>query len=933
MRTFTDDVATIPAWDQDSIDAVELDATGRIIDVLDPTVTRPATPEERVRQRFARALMEEYGYPRDRIALNAAIDIGRETRFADIVVYSSPEARAARDQGKVRLIVEAKAPTLTQGQGQLASYIFASSADGGVWTNGDQVAYFRRIEQPDKHLEDWTNIPRFGDSWDTVGKYRKSDLRPPRNLKQVFRRCHNAIYRAGLDSEDIALDMVRIILAKYKDEQNEGEVCEFRCTPEEFATAEGRRKVKNRIRTLFHQVAEEYQGVFTLTEQISISDDGLATVVNELQPFRFLANDDDTEEIYDVVGTAFEVYVAAHLKGNRGQYFTNRLVANLMVEMIDPSVDDILLDPACGPAGFLICGLRHIRGKIKSSPRGAEAKRREMHKIQQRLFGIDISAKLVRVAKTNMILNGDGHGGITRGDSLYDPSLLPVDFRLHPDSAGGIVPTVVFTNPPFGASHELRVKDSDVLRGFELGHVWADGPDGWMQRTDMVNDGDGVPPEILFLERCIKWLAPGGKLAIVLARGVLDNRDALAARQYVLRHTRLLGVLNCHPNTFRPFNGTKAAVLFLQKKDKPGFQHNEDYPVFMAISQRIGQDSQGREIYRRGPDGSHVIERGQRVPDHDMAELRAAWRDFQAGRPIQYEAAWSVPLSRILASPEWRFNPVRFAPDAELAVAQVMELADSSDWRVERIGDIAMVFNGPRFKRPFADDGVTSGPDVVPMYTPKAMFEERGESRKYLDVSQASRAQRRAIEILTFQRDWIVIVDSGTAGKLLGRVGMTSALHEGAVGNNNMIRVVIEDPILRDYVYQFLRSDIGQKLLLRNVYGTNQDHIEPDDVKNIHIAIPRDITALERISMDVRASVDLREEAALREAKAEYRINRAMGPALGISIDPPPDDDTADDSLDGITRDQFFTALRGVSRPLHAGSEVQPSEETTETSE
>jgi type I restriction enzyme M protein len=178
------------------------------------------------------------------------------------------------------------------------------------------------------------------------------------------------------------------------------------------------------------------------------------------------------------------------------------------------------------------------------------------------------------------------------------------------------------------------------------------------------------------------------------------------------------------------------------------------------------------------------------------------------------------------------------------------------------LGDFASVFNGPRFKRPFADQGVTGGPTIRPMFTPKAFFEERGESIKYLDLAKANPAQISQIEVLTLKTNWILIVDSGTAGKLLGRVGMTTAVHEETVGNNNLIRVVIDDPALRDYVYQFLRSELGQQLLLRNVYGTNQDHIEPDDVKDIPIPIPRDESEIEAIHARVRRLTELREETA-----------------------------------------------------------------------
>lgn len=854
------------SWDMNASD-VELNASGRIVDYLDSSVTRADGAEERVRQAYARILHEEYGYSKDRMVFGAAINIGRQVRYADIVVYSNAAAAHSRDQGRVVLVVETKAPDLVEGRGQLTSYVLASAAQGGIWTNGTEVSYFRRVSS---ELRVWTNVPRAGETWDTVGHYRKDDLRPPRELKRVFRRCHNAIYRSGLDSEDVALDMVRIILAKYQDEQNDGDVCEFRCTPEEFASAEGRARVATRIHILFKQVVTNYPDVFPDGENITIGDDNLAVVVNELQPFRFLA-DEDTEQVYDVIGTAFEVYVASHLKGARGQYFTNRLVVNMVVEILAPTERDLIFDPACGSGGFLIACLRYVRAGILTTRPRSEARSRAIRSASQHLFGMDIAPKLVRVAKTNLILNGDGHGGVAHANTLRDPANWPDSFALRP--GGRFRPTVILTNPPFGASHELRERDPRVLQQFELGHAWESANGGpWLRPTAAVLSSEGVPPEILFLERCIDLLAPGGKLAIVIARGVLDNREALPARQYILRQTRLLGVINCHPNTFAPFNGTKAGIIILEKKRASGIQLDEDYPVFMAVSQKVGQDSQGREIHKTGTNGDLTLVDGHPVIDHDLGLIAEAWRAYSQASRIHYDQAWTVPLSRILAEGEMRFNPVRYAPEAEKALAQVLELGGSGEWVVERLGDFATVFNGPRFKRPFAGDGVTDGLGIVRMYTPKAFFEERGESAKYLNYSGAKPIQDRQREVLTLHRDWILIVDSGTAGKMLGRVGMTTAVHEGAIGNNNLIRVVIEDPVRRDYVYQFLRSELGQTLLLRNVYGTNQDHIEPDDVKDIPIPLPADETRLLRVYEQVRQVTDLREQAASMDAAARAEL-------------------------------------------------------------
>lgn len=866
-------------WELGAATHIQLDVSGKIVDYVDTLKTRPNTPEERVRQYYARVLVEEYQYPKNRVALEAPIKIGSETRSADIVIYNSVEACKKRDQGRIFLIVETKAPAKQDGQGQLKSYIAASSATGGVWTNGNEAAYFRQLPTTNQELKEWTNIPRFGETWDTVGHYKKQQLQPPKDLKQVFQRCHNAIYKAGLDSEDIAIDMVRIILAKYRDEQNPGDLCNFRCTPNEFESYAGRREVAVRIHDLFSQVVKDFPDVFPPNERITIGPDNLAVVVNELQPYKFLA-DHEVEQVYDVIGTAFEVYVSAHLKGNRGQYFTNRLVVNMMVKILDPSEQDVIFDPSCGPGGFLVSCLRHVRSKILDSTRTPAAKARELRSLSERLYGIDISPKLVRVAKTNMILNGDGHGGLVQGNTLRDLTELPISFPLQPSAAYKLQATKIFSNPPFGASSELRERSSDVLSNFELGRIFVVDDNGWTKPSHSLNEKQGVPPEVLFLERCIDMLAPGGRLAIVIARGVLDNRDTLAARQYILTNTTILGIINCHPNTFAPFNGTKASILILQKKATPGFHKNEDYPIFMAISQRVGQDSQGRDIYKRDANGNLVIKDGQTVLDHDLDEIAEAWLNTVSGNEIRYEAAWTTKLSTVISSIDMRMNPVRYAPEAETALANVLELADTKDWIVERLGDFATIFNGPRFKRPFADDGVNEGPNIVKMYTPKAFFEERGESAKYLDLGKASTTQLKQLDALYLEQDWILIVDSGTSGKLLGRVGITTATHVRHIANNNMIRVVIDDPKLRDYTYQFLRSDLGQALVSRNVYGTNQDHIEPDDIKDIPIPIPRDKHRLEAISNRIRRINFLREEAAKLDNLATTELDQMLSSAL-----------------------------------------------------
>ena len=158
----------------------------------------------------------------------------------------------------------------------------------------------------------------------------------------------------GIDSEDVAMDMLRIVLAKYRDEQNVGDFCQFRCTPIEYSRIEGRAQVAARVKQLFAEVVQDNPDVFSPTEEITAGDYEIATVVSELQRFRFLS-DDPTEAIHDVIGEAYESYVAAHLKGARGQFFTNRMIVDLMVRIVNPTEGDSVLDPAVGSGGISNC--------------------------------------------------------------------------------------------------------------------------------------------------------------------------------------------------------------------------------------------------------------------------------------------------------------------------------------------------------------------------------------------------------------------------------------------------------------------------------------------------------------------------------------------------------------------------------------------------
>jgi type I restriction enzyme M protein len=847
-------------WGEAQDYPIQLDKDGKIVDFLDPDTKRENAPEERIRQRMVQVLHFELNYPKNLMALERTINLGRERKRADIVVYTSPEARASNEQGQIHLISETKSGSASEPDGQLISYISGTSASGGFWTNGTSIVFYRK-DLDTGLINDWLGIPKYGLAWDSIGHYKKTDLISPIDLKTPFRRCHNAIYRAGIDSEDVALDMVRIILAKVEDESSGSNECQFHITPEEYKDAILRKNACNRIRSLFDAVKSRFPDVFNSHEEITASDDQLAIVISYLQPYAFL----DTTT--DIIGTAYEVYVASHLKGERGQYFTNRLVVNMMVRMLNPSDKDVVLDPACGSGGFLIASMNYIFGNIDNSGRNQSAKDLIKRNVCHNLFGVDTTPKLVKVAKANMLLNRDGHTGIVRGNSLAKFEDLPDHFT---QTAGRGKVDMVLTNPPFGAGYELRIKEPVILGNFKTGRTWNVDDNNEITFTDALNSSQGVAPEVLFLERCIDWIKPGGTIGIVMAKGQVDNREALAIRRYVFQNCKVLGVVNLHEDTFQPFVGAKASVIFLQKKTKGD---NEDYRIFMAISNKIGQTSRGEPIFKRDTEGNPIIKNNAFILDEDLTDIAESYHKFLQGNLEENPYHYTISKSEINPN-TLSLNPVHYLPANNAALQYVLSLADSDEYEIHTLSSLGNVFNGARFKRPYADFGVTEGEGILKYFTGTALTQLNSDNIKYLDSSKANRQTRKHLEGLQIFKGYILISDSGT----LGRVTYALSQHDGHIATNNLIRVVIEDLALRGYVYQFLKSPLGQRLMLKNAYGTNQEHLEPDVIAQIPIPIPKDRKVLEDIGLEVIKSITELENS----IKSSENANNSLGNILEL---------------------------------------------------
>ncbi|MBC6412599.1 MAG: N-6 DNA methylase, partial [Hyphomonadaceae bacterium] len=396
-------------------------ATGRPVDI--------EKAEERVRQEQERILVESYGYPKAHLDIEVKIPRGRGSfsDFADIVIYDSPHGR---DPAKHVLgIVEVKRPDRKDGLEQLKSYMTATSAAWGVWTNGNNIVFVCREDH--KIVEGLlNNIPAYGQSVEDVGRLERSDLRPftRSELKAAFRRILRTLYANTNISrkEKLGSEMIKIVFAKIYDEQT------FVERPPEFRVGFGEppAKVAKRIAALFKGVSDEfkYDDIFLEHDKITLDDRSLAWVVGQLERGSLLDTDSD------VVGDAFEVFSESKLVGEKGEFFTPRGVVRVAVKLADPAPEKTICDPACGSGGFLIYAMEHVWERMERDPkwRGASNIKEQKKALAARsLFGIDKETDLVRIAKAHMAIAGDGRSNIVHENSLHDVEVFARDAKAH----------------------------------------------------------------------------------------------------------------------------------------------------------------------------------------------------------------------------------------------------------------------------------------------------------------------------------------------------------------------------------------------------------------------------------------------------------------------------------------------------------------------
>ena len=513
---------------------------------------KPAKPEEIVRQLFIHRMISEYKYPKERIDVERVIYFGsRDSGLADIVIMHE-------DMTHPFIIIETKRPKRSDGLEQLKSYCNAEGAPVGIWSNGNEIILLHR-EEPNI----FTSIPRIPRVTETL----RDVLTERWNIKWLeendeLKKGKTTLKKILLDLEELVLgnagvdpfeEIFKLIYAKLYDEWKG--INETRYQLEFFVGGRSSEQVKRAIENLLEGAKRQWRGVFEPTDKIELRDEHLKVCVSFLEKIKLFNSN------LQIIDEAFEYLIPQVSKKKEGQFFTPRPVVDMVVKMLNPKYDEAVIDPACGSCGFTLHSILWIAGG-KLTANGLPEKAKDF--AQNRAFGIDFAKKAVKISKAINLIAGDGKAHVYKANSL-------APFTWDDETKGGLRERllqfddsaknreneknfiyfdfdILMTNPPFAGT----VKEREILRLYKLAEKGG----------KFVNK---IGRHILFLERSLQFIRPGGRMAIVLPQGILNNTNAEYIRRFIMEEARILAVVGLHENTFKPHTGTKTSVLFLQK--------------------------------------------------------------------------------------------------------------------------------------------------------------------------------------------------------------------------------------------------------------------------------------------------------------------------------------------------------------------------------
>lgn len=664
----------------------------------------PISPEEEIRQKYICRLVNIYGFTTKQMTQDYDYSKLTDKKIkSDILVWRNEID--LKNNEKPLIFIECKSDSIIIRPEDYFKGIEISKQIGAeffVATNSKQTKIYSKVfkisekGQPNELI----NIPTNEQAQDahTISVLLEQTNEFVReDFSRTLLRCHNIIRNNDKLSPEAAFDEIsKILFIKTLYERGNKESNIFSL---DVYKKEKKQYLESFIekqdvfyQMLFARVKNDLKDddLFESTEVIRIRENSFEAIIEELQTYNLSTTSDD------VKGIAFEQFLGKTFRGELGQFFTPRTIVDFMVEILDPQESEVICDPCCGSGGFLIKAFEYVRAKIENDIHSTKEKIKSVYydetyeKLSEKkkteidekvselfaklnaeleisnsksrmwklsydcIYGIDANPRMSRTAKMNMIMHGDGHGGVHHNDGLLNVNGI---FENRFD--------IILTNPPFGSRVEKSLKITEADKYTDTNRIEKYRKrygEAYDEALKQVNDNINKPlldlygtgsmstlTEVLFIERCLNLLKAGGRMGIVLPEGVLNNTNLQKIRDYVESRAKILLIVSIPQDVFIASGATvKPSLLFFKKFTE------KEAEQYQKITAEVEKEITKKYKVKINPILAKLELKGKEAPNtEEKKKLRAELKQIKENIALEIKAQvkkefnYQIPIAEV----------------------------------------------------------------------------------------------------------------------------------------------------------------------------------------------------------------------------------------------------------------------------------------------
>jgi type I restriction enzyme M protein len=648
-------------------------------------------------------------------------------------------------------------------------------------------------------------------------------------LLKTFEEIHNYIYaNEGFSPEQTLEEIIKILFIKIFDEsQNEHHFFVTQSELEHLKQEPKYLKFQQRINHLFEKTKQNYQNLFDPEDRLRISLITLGFIIEKLQDISLI------NFSKDVKGLAFQKFLSHREKDGRGQFFTPEPIRDFCVKMIQPKPEETIIDPACGSGGFLLSALTYIQHNFPET---------DLKKIiNQNLYGIDISKSIARIAEMQLLLEANTKVNIFCANSLEN-----IDYLLPSDGFD-----IILTNPPFGTVG--KITNRNILKQFDLGYKWFK-TNNQYEKSNKIITGQTV--EILFIERCLQLLKEGGRMAIVLPNGHLENSSLAYLRDYLKQKAKILAIINLPQETFIPFGtGVKTSLLFLKKET---VNKNNNYQIFFGKVTKLGYqgNKNATPIYQKDRYGEIIRDpKGKLIVDENFSIVIEDYQTFLQEKNIETENSFSLKFQDL----QGRFDYDLYSPENRKLMINLNQNA-------LQLGDVCDIIK------------------IKSCLLKKADFEV-----EYIELSDINTYGLEIINTTTClvhqlpsrasyelqQGDIITAIAGNSVGTKKHATALVTEEFNGCICSNGF-RVLRNFKIDQYFLLYFLTSELFLRQMFMYRTGAAIPNVSDQDLAKILISLPEQDT-IKMISDKMKLVLELKQASKREFESLRYTLSQKVG--------------------------------------------------------